>query len=109
MNADKLKRLKAAGWRAGSAKDFLDLSEEEAALVEIKLSLIDAVKYSRIKRKLSQTELAQKMKSSQSRVAKIEAGDSSVSLDLIVKALLASGATRRDVQSVIASKLPIPA
>lgn len=109
MNAKKLKRLQAAGWQTGNAKDFLKLSDEEAALVEIKLTLTDAVKQSRLKRHLSQTDLAQRMKSSQSRVAKIEAGDSSVSLDLIVKALFASGATQRDVQKTIVSKLPLTA
>lgn len=109
MNAKKLKRLQAAGWQTGNAKDFLKLSDEEAALVEIKLTLTDAVKQSRLKRHLSQTDLAQRMKSSQSRVAKIEAGDSSVSLDLIVKALFAYGATQRDVQKTIVSKLPLTA
>ena len=74
MHPEKLKRLHAAGWQAGSAKAFLQLSEAEAALVEIKLALTDAVRQVRIKRKLSQSELALRIKSSQSRVAKIEAG-----------------------------------
>ena len=82
MKTDKLTRLQATGWKVGSAEDFLQLSDEEARLVALKLSLISAVKKSRIKRKLSQTDLAQRMKSSQSRIAKIEAGDPSVSLDL---------------------------
>lgn len=99
MKTDKLERLKAEGWKVGSAEDFLQLSDEEAQFVALKLSLISAVKKSRIKRKLSQIDLAQRMKSSQSRIAKIEAGDSSVSLDLIVRALIASGATTRDIQA----------
>jgi ribosome-binding protein aMBF1 (putative translation factor) len=99
MNADKMKRLQAAGWKTGNAEDFLQLSDEEAQLVALKLSLIGAVKKSRIKHKLSQIDLAQRMKSSQSRIAKIEAGDASVSLDLIVRALIASGATPRDIQA----------
>jgi predicted transcriptional regulator len=98
MNTNKLERIKAAGWEVGNADDFLQLSEEESRLLALKLSLISAVKKSRIKRKLSQTDLAQRMKSSQSRIAKIEAGDASVSLDLIVRALIASGATTRDIQ-----------
>jgi hypothetical protein len=84
MKTDKLKRLQAVGWKVGSAEDFLQLNEEEARLVALKLSQID---------------LAQRMKSSQSRIAKIEAGDPSVSLDLIVRALIASGATTRDTQA----------
>ena len=99
MKANKLDRLKASGWEVGSTEDFLQLSDEESRLVELKLSLISAVKKSRIKRKLSQIDLAQRMKSSQSRIAKIEAGDPSVSLDLIVRALIASGATTRDIQA----------
>ena len=98
MKTAKLERLQAAGWKVGSAEDFLQLSDEEARLVALKLALISAVKKSRIKRKLSQIDLAQRMKSSQSRIAKIEAGDLSVSLDLIVRALIASGATTRDIQ-----------
>ena len=99
MKTDKLARLQTVGWKVSNAEDFLQLSDEETRLVALKLSLISAVKKSRIKRKLSQIDLAQRMKSSQSRIAKIEAGDSSVSLDLIVRALIASGATTRDIQA----------
>ncbi len=99
MKTDKLARLQATGWKVGSAKDFLQLSEEEARLVALKFSLISAIKKARIKHKLSQIDLAQRMKSSQSRIAKIEAGDPSVSLDLIVRALIASGSTTRDIQA----------
>lgn len=99
MKIDKLVRLQAVGWKVGSAEDFLQLSDDEARLVALKLALISAVKKSRVKRKLSQIDLAQRMKSSQSRIAKIEAGDRSVSLDLIVRALIASGATTREIQA----------
>ena len=99
MKTNKLERLQADGWKVGNAEDFLELTDEEARLVALKLSLITAVKKSRIKSRLSQTDLAQRMKSSQSRIAKIEAGDSSVSLDLIVRALIASGANTRDIQA----------
>jgi predicted XRE-type DNA-binding protein len=98
MTTDKLTRLKAAGWQVGTAGDFLELTEEESRLIELKLSLITAVKKSRSKHRLSQAELAVRMKSSQSRVAKIEAGDASISLDLIVRALIASGASTKDIQ-----------
>lgn len=104
MSAGKLKRLQAAGWKVGSAKDFLQLSDEEAMLVELKLSLMSAVKQARQKRGLSQIDLAQRMGSSQSRVAKIEAGDPSVSLDLIVRAFFATGATRQELQRAFSPK-----
>ncbi len=98
MNSARLRKLRAAGWKVGDAKDFLKLSEEEAMLVELKLSLTTALKEARQKRGISQTDLAKRLGSSQSRVAKIEAAAPSVSLDLIVKALFATGATRRELQ-----------
>jgi len=109
MNSARLKRLQAAGWKVGSTRDFLKLSDEEATLVELKLSLTDALKQARQKRHLSQIDLAQRMGSSQSRVAKIEAGDPSVSLDLIVRAFLATGATRQELQRAFSAKEKIAA
>ena len=109
MNSAKLKKLRAAGWKVGSARDFLKLSDEEAMLVELKLSLTNALKEARQRRRLSQIDLAQRMGSSQSRVAKIEAGDPSVSLDLIVRALFAAGATRQELQRAFSSKEKVAA
>ena len=101
MKASKRKRLKAKGWCLTLAEEFLGLTREEAALVEMKLALADAVKAQREKSHLSQIELAARMKSSQSRVAKIEAGDPSVSLDLLVRAVLSAGATKKEVARVL--------
>jgi Helix-turn-helix len=98
MSTAELKRLKAAAWQIGGAGDFLQLSGEEAMLVEPKLMLTDAIKASRQKRGLSQIDIARSMRSSQSGVAKIEAGDPSVSLDLIMRAFFATGAARRELQ-----------
>ena len=109
MINSKLKRLKTAGWKVGTVKDFLGLSEQEPALVEVKLSLIGALRESRRKRRLSQTDLALRIRSSQSRVAKIEAGDPSVSLDLIVRALIASGAMPREIRKAFTSRQAVAA
>jgi len=106
MKTAKVRRLKAAGWRIGTTKEFLRLSDQEAALVEVKLCLADALRQARRKRGLSQVDLAKRMRSSQSRIAKIEAGDPSVSLDLILRALVASGASRREIQETLASGYP---
>ncbi len=102
MNPRKRKRLRQAGWKTGTVAEFLELNPEESALIEIKLRLSDLVKKARARRRLSQTELAERLGSSQSRVAKIEAGDPSVSLDLLVRASFASGATRKDLARAIA-------
>src|SRR5260221_13862641 len=80
MHKSKKERLEAKGWRLGSAQEFLGLSDEEAAYVELRLRLADSLRVRRQKRKLSQTDLAKMLRSSQSRVAKIEGGDPSVSI-----------------------------
>lgn len=102
MDAAKKKRLKGAGWDTGSVAEFLELTPEESALIEIKVRLTELVKKARSRRKLSQLALAERLGSSQSRVAKIEAGDPSVSLDLLVRASFASGATRKELARAIA-------
>jgi DNA-binding XRE family transcriptional regulator len=101
MDPNKRERLEAAGWRVGSMQDFLGLSDEEAAFVELKVALSRSLRERRAEQGLTQTELAKRMHSSQSRVAKMEAGDPSVSLDLLVRGLLATGATSRDIAAAI--------
>lgn len=97
MKPEKRKRLEAAGWRVGTASEFLGLTDEEMALIELKLDLARAVKAERLHRKMTQEELGERLGSSQSRVAKMEAGDPSVSIDLLVRALLRLGINRRDL------------
>jgi DNA-binding XRE family transcriptional regulator len=94
MKTAKKKRLESKGWKVGTAREFLNLSAEEAAYVELKLALSKNLQEYRRQKKLTQEELARRLKSSQSRVAKMEAGDPSVSLDLLVRSLLALGASR---------------
>lgn len=103
MNDRKKKQLEAHGWRIGPVDEFLGLSEEEAAYIELKLALSEHLKKRRQRMKLTQVELARRLKSSQSRVAKIEAGDPSVSLDLLVRSLLALGTTQADLAKMISS------
>ena len=104
MDHKKQKRLQDAGWRIGSASDFLGLSEAEEELVAMKLALSDKLKKARERRGITQTELARRMGSSQSRVAKMEAGDPGVSLDLLVQGLLAVGASRREIAAALAPR-----
>lgn len=101
MDTAKRQRLQAAGWTIGTAEEFLGLSAEETAFIEMKLALSQAIKQNRINQQMTQHDLAQKIKSSQSRVAKIEAGDPSASLDLLIRTLLTFGATRQDIADVI--------
>jgi len=103
MQANKRQKLKAAGWKIGSTADFLDLTPEESSYIEMKLALSRSLRDRRLRKKLSQIELAKMIHSSQSRIAKMEAGDPSVSIDLIMKSLLALGASPKDVAKTISS------
>jgi predicted XRE-type DNA-binding protein len=101
MEPTKRQKLEAAGWKVGTVAEFLGLSPEEEAIVEIRLALSKSLKKFRQQEQLSQQKLAENIKSSQSRVAKMEASDSSVSIDLLIKSLLALGATREDIATAI--------
>ena len=103
MAKAKRKKLEAKGWKFGNAEDFLELSTEEATYVEMKLALSECLRKVRKAHKLTQAAAAKKIQSSQSRVAKMEAGDPSVSLDLLIRSLLALGASKRDLANTIRS------
>ena len=102
MDRKKRKKLEALGWTVGSADDFLDLTPEETRYIELKLALSASLKAERVKQGVTQVELAKMMGSSQSRVAKMEAGDPAVSVDLLLKALLSLGVTKKQLSKIIA-------
>lgn len=104
MRAEKRKKLEAAGWHVGDAKDFLALTSGEAEFVEIKLALARRLRELREERNWTQAEFARRVGSSQSRVAKMEAADPTVSVDLLVRSLLAAGADRRELGRVLGSR-----
>jgi len=102
MKTAKRQKLETAGWKVGSTADFLGLSPEETALVEMRLSLSQTLRSWRTKKRLTQSDLAKVLRSSQSRVAKMEAADPTVSLDLLMRSLLHLGATTKDIATAIA-------
>ena len=104
MKKTKQDRLKKAGWRVGTTAEFLGLSDEETALIEMKLALARSLKERRLAEALTQQDLAKQLGSSQSRVAKMEAADATVSMELIVRALLTLGATRQEIGRIIGRK-----
>ena len=101
MKRSKRARLEAHGWRVGSAAEFLELTPEESAFVETKLALSQSLRDRRIAHGVSQADLAKHLNSSQSRVAKMEAADPTVSIDLLLRALFALGAKPQDVAVAI--------
>lgn len=103
MDEEKKKRLEANGWEVGDAGDFLEMSPEESAYVDLQIALGRRIRETRSRHDLTQQDLAESIGSSQSRVAKMEGGDPSVSLDLQIRALLTLGLSRGEIGEVVAS------
>ncbi len=105
MIDEKRKKLEKKGWKFGSAEESLGLTAEETEFIELKLKLSKKLRSLRTKQNITQTEFARRIKSSQSRVAKIENSDPSVSLDLIVKSLISLGAKNTEIAKEITAGL----
>ena len=103
MRKSKKERLQKAGWHTGSVKEFLGLTDEDLALIELKRSLSKMIRETREANKVTQHALAKMLESSQSRIAKIEGASPGVSLDLIVRALFALGVTPRTLGKFLLS------
>jgi hypothetical protein len=101
MEESKRRRLEEKGWKIGTVEEFLGLTPEEVTLIEIKLALSESLRERR-KQQMTQTQLAQKLQSSQPRIARAEQGDRSVSFDLLLRAMLATGATPQEIGQIIA-------
>jgi ribosome-binding protein aMBF1 (putative translation factor) len=109
VREQKRRKLEARGWKIGTTQEFLRLSAEEAAYIDLKVRLAMGLRDRRRRRSLTQADLAQRLRSSQSRIAKMEAGDPSVSLDLLIRSLLILGASRRELSRIISTRSPVPA
>lgn len=105
MDEKRRRTLEGKGWRVGDTQGFLGLSDGEVTLIEIKLSLAEGLRRIRTEEAMTQEEVALRIGSSQSRVAKMEAADSSVSLDLLVRTLLRLGADRQSIATLLSFPL----
>ena len=101
MDPVKRRKLEAAGYKVSTVAEFLELTPEEEAIVEIRVAVSKSLKRMRQQEQLSQQKLAENCNSNQSRVAKMEASDRSVSIDLLIKSLLSLGATREEIAAAI--------
>ena len=104
MRNDKRRRLERAGWAVGDAGDFLQLTDDERRFIETKLALAAGLRQRREDLGLTQTEMARRCGSSQSRVAKMESADQTVSTDLLLLSLFRLGASRSDVARLLSQK-----
>jgi transcriptional regulator with XRE-family HTH domain len=104
MNKKKIAKLEENGWKVGDTTDFLCLSKEEEAYIELKILLAEYLQEKRSERHLTQNQVAALIKSSQSRVAKMEKSDPTVSLDLLVRSLFALGTSKQEIARAISVK-----
>jgi len=105
MKALKRRKLEAAGWKVGTASEFLELNNAEAMLVHMKLALATKVRELRQRANVTQNELAELIGSSQSRVAKLETADRSVSMELLVKSLATLGASQAQIGRIVGTNV----
>jgi len=101
MNKKKKTLLESKGYKVGSTEDFLGLSREASEYIELKIALSQALSKRRKTRHLTQAQLARMLNSSQSRIAKMEKGDPTVSVDLLIKSLLAMGLNKQSIARAI--------
>src|SRR5258708_32030342 len=99
MDKAKQKELEATGWQIGDYGDFLGLNDEERQLVELRIKISRTIRQLREKHNMTQGQLARKIGSSQSRIAKLEAGLDDISLDLLMRAMFALGGQLQDLIS----------
>lgn len=92
MKAEKRARLEKLGYRIyEDAADWLGLTDEEKRLLDLRMSVTQAVRDLRTSLGLTQAQLAEKLGSTQPRIANLELGQRGFSMDFAVKALLAMG------------------
>jgi len=103
MKKTKREGLERAGYTITDTQKFLNLSDEEMAVIDLKISLVQKLKDVRKAAGVTQKQLAKLMKSSQSRVAMLESGSSDASLELICKALFTLGVSPKEIGKTIAS------
>jgi predicted XRE-type DNA-binding protein len=103
MTKKTRKKLEAAGWKVGTVAELLNLSKEDEAFVELKVALAKSLRERRERSHLTQTQVARRVGSSQPRVAFMEAAHSTVSLDLLIRTLLATGTSLADIATIVRS------
>jgi len=103
----KIARLEKAGWKTVTVQDFLGLSDNEMAIIEVKVALSKCLRDQRTRAGLTQAQVAEIVRTSQPRVAKMEAADKTVSIDLLVKALVKTGVSVREIGRSL-ERVPTP-
>ena len=100
MDAERKKKREAADWKFGDYADFLDMTPEEKAVVEIRLAATREMERLRAENPISQEELARRMGTKQPNVSKLFKNPGKATLDTLFRALLALGSTPKKIAAL---------
>lgn len=89
-----MKRRKGKTWVETDVEELLGLTPEDLVIIEFRAALAVALQRARKRKKLTQEEAAEQIGTSQAQVSKMEGGQSSITIDRLIKALAALGVSR---------------
>ena len=104
MDARERAKIEAMGYGiVDDAADWLELTQIERHIVDVRVRLGREIRRRRAEAGLSQAQLAEKIGSSQSRVAKAEGTAPGVAIDLMMRVFFATGGTVDELAQAIGS------
>ena len=103
MRREPREDLEARGFKETTVGEWLELTPEQIEMIELRVALATKLRRMREGRKMTQADLARRIGTSQPRVSKMESGDPAVTVDLLIRSLLALGASRRVIGRAIAA------
>ncbi len=98
-----MKRRKGTTWVETDVQELLDLSAQDLVIVEFRAALALALQQARKRQKLTQETAAKTIGTSQAQVARMEAGQSSITIDRLIKALIALGVSRPTIVKALST------
>ncbi len=101
MDEKKQSKLVTKNWKIGESRDYLKIDSEEMALIELKVSLGNTLKNKREQKEITRSQLAESLHASQSIIEKMETGDPSVSVNLLIDSLLSLGLSKDELAKLI--------
>ena len=93
MTKEKIKKLEAMGFKVTTTKDWLRLSVEEEKVIEMRVALAAELEKMRKEAGLTQAQLAKKLGTKQSGVARMINNPDTATIDNLIKAMVAMGAS----------------
>ena len=101
MDKERIKKLEKVGWKMGDFGDAFDLTPEDRTFVEMRLAAAREVDRLREEQGVSQRELARRLGTKQPTVSRMLRTPATSTLDSLVRALLALGATPKKIAAIL--------